>query len=629
MKLRNTLLLLLAALGLFAFIFFYERHLPSTRDAAEREAHVVTFDRDKITGISLVNNEQKIELRKGADGQWMLDAPVKDRADDAAVAQLLTAVETLRKEATLESRDGKDAVRDVGLAKPNVSLKLLGPGAPPAILFGKDAAVEGRQYVRLENSKTVFVVSNELKSQLAKKADDFRDRRLTDLSPAQVNKALIKTAAGEIELQKERDHWAINKPLKARGDDAKIPDLIASTLTARIETFVPGTDATAAAALTALNDPRGSVTFSAEGEEKPVTLQLSKPLEKSPDKIFAKLSGRDAIFTLPKKAADILDVKPNDLRDKHLVRLNLDTVDRIHIAPAGRPEITLARKGEAWTLKSAGDKPANDAEIQRLAQTLENQNVSAFVSDVAADLPKYGLDHPSLRVTFSAYASENTAETAAGEQPVASILFGKTEGENVYAKLDEEPFIVSVPKTLLDAIWTDPLQWQDLVIFSEKPADIAAMEITHAGQPPLALKRDKAAWKPAAGDAAINAAAAQSLANTLATLHAVRWAGATKPEHGLDKPSLMVKWTTAADKKTHVLRVGAPTPDGFWYAAVDGMEGTFVLSKPDHDTLAAPLTASAAAPAASAAPAPSAAAAYASPSAAPVTTAPVAAPSPR
>jgi len=495
----------------------------------------------------------------------------------------------------------------VGLAKPNVSLKLLGPEAPPAILFGKDAAVEGKQYIRLENSKTVFVVPNDLKAQLAKKADDFRDRRMTDLSGAQVNKALIKTAAGEIELQKDRDHWGVNKPLKARGDDAKIPDLIAGTLTARIETFASGTDA--AAATSALNDARGSVTFFAEGVDKPVTLQLSKPLEKTPDKVFAKLSGRDAIFTLPKKAAEILDVKPNDLRDKHLVRLNLDTVDRIHIAPAGRPEILLARKGENWTLKSAGDKPANGAEVQRLAQTLQNQNVSAFVSDVATDLPKYGLDAPVLRVTFSAYASENTAESKAGDQAVATILFGKNEGENVYAKLDEEPFIVSVPKALLDGIFTDPLQWQDLAILNGKADDITTMEIDRAGQPPLALRREKSAWKPATGDAVINPAAAQSLANTLATLHAVRWAGAPKPEHGLDKqPELAVKWTTA-DKKSHRLRMGQPTPDGFWFAALDGVDGVFVLGKPDYDAITAPLTAAAAASPSPSASAPASAAA--------------------
>ena len=110
------------------------------------------------------------------------------------------------------------------------------------------------------------------------------------------------------------------------------------------------------------------------------------------------------------------------------MRLNLDTVDRIHHRPAGAPEILLARKGETWTIKNLGDRMANSGDVQKMAAALQNQQVAAFVSDVATDLPKYGLDHPPLKVTFSAYASENTAETKAGEEPLETILFGKADG---------------------------------------------------------------------------------------------------------------------------------------------------------------------------------------------------------
>ena len=92
----------------------------------------MAIDPDKIDGISITNNEEKIELRK-RNGRWELDAPVKDRADDAAVQQLLTGrAETLKKETSLEGANGKDDVRDLGLVKPNVTLQLKGQDAPPA-----------------------------------------------------------------------------------------------------------------------------------------------------------------------------------------------------------------------------------------------------------------------------------------------------------------------------------------------------------------------------------------------------------------------------------------------------------------------------------------------------------------
>ncbi len=244
-------------------------------------------------------------------------------------------------------------------------------------------------------------------------------------------------------------------------------------------------------------------------------MQISKTSEKEKGKVYAKVSSRDSIFLVPNTIGAILDVKPDDLRDRHLVRLNLDTVDRIHIEPAGQPAITLARKEENWTIKSSGDKPANAEAVRAMADALQNEQVATFVSGVATDLPRYGLDQPQLKVNFASYASENTAESKAGEDSIVTILFGKVEGDNVYAKLDTEPFIVTVNKSILASIATDPLQWQDLAIFHAKPDDVNALEITRDSQPPLAFVKEKDTWKPAQGDASVNPNNLQSLLNTL------------------------------------------------------------------------------------------------------------------
>jgi hypothetical protein len=624
MKLRNTILLLLIATGLYFYMRYYESKQLTTQEAQEQSTHVVQLDdRDKIDGITITNNEARIELRK-RNNQWQMDAPVKDRADDAVVTQLLTSVDTLQKDTSITPEAGKDDVRDLGLVKPNVTLQLLGQDAPPQILFGKDTAIEGKEYLRLGNSNEVYVVSNELRGQVTKPANDFRSHQLSDMSATQVTKASIKTPAGEIELQKDHDHWQINKPIKARGDDAKIADLVAQALNTKIDSFVSNDQA--GTANTALNDAQGSVTFTAEGVDKPLVLQVSKATDKDPQKVYAKLSTRDAAFILPKTASTILDTKPNNVRDHHLIRLNLDTVDRIHVLPAGAPEILLARQGENWTLKSLSDKSANGGDVQKMAATLQNQLVTAFVSDVATDLPKYGLDQPRLKVTFSSYASENTAETKAGEQPLETILFGKIDGDNVYAKLDDEPFIVSVPKSILDGIYTDPLKWQDLTIFKLKPDDIVALNVTKDGQATLSLVKDKGQWKPAKGDIALNTVNLQSMANTLSTLRAVEWAGATQPSHGLDKPAVTITFTTA-DKKSNTVKVAIAAGD-YWNASAAGFDGTFLISRPDHDTLIADLLPAAKPVSTPALPLPSSPAASPSadgsaPAGASVTTAPV------
>jgi hypothetical protein len=213
------------------------------------------------------------------------------------------------------------------------------------------------------------------------------------------------------------------------------------------------------------------------------------------------------------------------------------------------------------------------------------------VEDVASNLPKYGLDKPRLQLTFSSFASENTAETKAGEQPFATLAFGKDDAENVYARLTDEPFVVAVRRSLLDQISTDPLQWQELSIFKFKPEEIHRLSLTTDKE--LSLERgENNQWHWLKGSGEIDKTNLQSLLNTLSRLHALRWLGATKPQDGLEKPQVTLVFTTSPDNKaSHKLIIGAPTNDRTWFAHVDGRESTFVISNSDVNSLRLPLVA--------------------------------------
>jgi hypothetical protein len=604
MKLKNTLILLILAGAIYAFIHFYESKQPTSQQAAERAGKVVQFDRDKITKISLKTNDSKIELEK-KDGVWFLEKPVKDRADSMAVSQLFTAAESLKSDSAIptEKQGGeKDPLKEFGLGSPETRATFSGSEKPVEILFGKDSAVEGKLYVRLEDSRIVHVTGNELKNQVIKKVDDYRDHKLTDVLSTQVSKFTLKTTAGEIELEKKAQHWSLAKPFKARGNDQKIGDLIAQAANAHVDSFVADSSNLAAFGL---QDPRGSVTLSTEGGKDPVVLQIGQPTEKDKEKIYVKLSTRDSVLVVPKGLEGLLDTKPNDVRDRNLLRVESDIVDRITIEPKNGEKIVLARKGETWVRK-VGDKDEsiNVTAATRLLGELQNQQVADFVADIATELPKYGLDQPAVKITLSSYASENTAETKAGEKPIVSVLLGKTDGDKVAAKLDEEPFVVNVMKSLLDFVLVDPLQWQDLPIYQNKADDVTAVEIAREGQPTVTLERDKdKKWVLAKGDGQVNQTNVQSLINTLAGLRAVRWIGATTAEHGLAQPKIAVSFKTSSG--TGKLVIGAETADVLSYASADGKSGTFAVSRPDVTAFQLPLVEAApTAPPANPAPAP-------------------------
>lgn len=357
-----------------------------------------------------------------------------------------------------------------------------------------------------------------------------------------------------------------------------------------------------------LAEPRGSITlFSSEEdkkdrkvaigdsikifgqEDKGQMLQIGGVPEKDKAQVYVRFAPRGSVYTLPKKIEEILNTKPADLRDYHLVRIDTNILDRIAIDSSGKAKTILARKDGKWTIASRNNAPADSGAVRRLTDTLQNERVTKFVEDVASNLQKYGLDKPQLQLTFSSFASENTAETKAGEQPFATIAFGKQDGDNVYARLTDEPFVVAVRRGLLDQISTDPLQWQELAIFKFKPEQIHRVSITTDKE--VSLERNESnQWRWLKGNGEIDQANVQSLLNTLSSLHAARWLGETTPQDGFEKPQLIVAFTTSPDDKTsHKLTIGAATNDGMWRARADGREGTFAISNLELNSLKLPM----------------------------------------
>jgi hypothetical protein len=550
---------------------------------------VLNFDRDKINGIVIQNGDERIELKQ-IDKKWRLQSPVNDLADNSVIENLLFELEDWKKNATITAKEteaDKNKMADYGLAKAKVRLKLQGETAPPEILFGNNAALENRIYVRFENSKNVFLANDNIKTAISKKPEEFRDRKLTDAIATQVTRVTLKTPAGEMELQKQGDHWQIIKPLRARGDDQKVNDLLAQITNSRIQQFVA--DDRGDLHPYGLAEPRGTVTIFTADDKQGRALQIGGVPEKQKDQVYVRFASRNFVYTLPKKIEELLNTKPNDLRDRHLVRFDENQLDRITIDAAGKNKTVLARKGENWTITNRNNAAANGSEVRRLVDLIGGEQVTRFVEEVASDLPKYGLDKPQLTLALSSFASENTAETSAGEHPMATIAFGKIDGENVYARIGDEPFIVAVRRTLLDNIFADPLQWQELAILKFKPEQIHRFSVV--GDRELSLVRGpNNQWQWVNGSGPINTVNVQSLVNTLAGLRAVRWVGNNVPPQAFLKPQLIVTFTTSPDDKSvHKMTIGGAAGDGMWLAHTEERDGAFVISNPDLNALRLPL----------------------------------------
>ncbi len=444
MRLRTTFILAGALLGLAALVFVLNQRLPNSEDKWHQVERLAS-DRAKIHELQILNGDVRIVF-SGKGDSWFMIKPVRDRADNGRIEQVLRAVESLHLEAALNDlgrgNRKRNALKDFGLLKPRLTLELKAGKLRRTIEFGNDSALPGQSYARLEGDSVVVAIPSELKTLISNSVDYFRDHRLIPFGSDEVDDLSLSSPNGAIDIQRSQGSWEVRRPIKARASDRAVGQILHTLVVTSILSFQSP------------NRPGGSVNESSDRRiairagGSQVDLEFGTPESAQSNQIPVKISDRPSPVRVESALTRLLEIKPNDLRDRKIVRLNPDLIDRITIERPGEPKLVLQRHENHWRINPFG-WAVDSNRVNSLIRSLNEQDVNAFVSDTATDLARYGLDRPSWHITFSSYASENTAESNAGEEPLVTLLLGRSEAGDTFARIAEEPYIFAVSQTIV------------------------------------------------------------------------------------------------------------------------------------------------------------------------------------
>jgi len=369
------------------------------------------------------------------DRTWRLaepiDAPATAWQADSTVTTL-TSMRWVRKAAESDAGSPKDT--DTHLSDPLRTATLTNDkGRSVTIKVGRHVPLaEEQTYVQVSGDAHVYVVAQDLLKALSKTVADYREDNVAEFKTDQAVRVAVR--GGEAyDLIKVKDRWAVEVParrLSARADGEKVASLLKAVSGLSATEFVndaptaqdlagyglttpalsvtvelaPPTPATAPATASAPAKPKKgkgvTVLFGAAGMDK---------------KLFAKLAEKPWVFKVDAEAIKDIQVKLEDLRDKGVLELAGDEVNRIDIDLAVSGKVAIERTADnGWRMLGPFPGPCESAAVDGLIAAMRDLKAKEF-KDNPPSLAGFGLVPPVGRIALRFRGGDQTTVLLLGK----------------------------------------------------------------------------------------------------------------------------------------------------------------------------------------------------------------------
>lgn len=302
---KTTLLLLVIAAGLVAWLYFVELKKESPRDRpAGESAPAFTFAAADIAKLTVTRGGETVALkRRGED--WWITAPRETRADSGAASALANAFAAVRIERTLPA--AAERLADYGLDAPAVRVTAeLSSGEKHTLRLGGRDFSGINVYAQMGGRDDVLLLSGGLLASADKSFDELRDKRLLHFSEDHLARLTLRATARLVLEKDEEGKWRFREPAAHRGKEARASSLIWALQDARAEEIFddPPRQVTAR-----LARPAAEVVLAMrDGNE--VRVVVSDTVENS---VYARTSAAPAVYRLPASLLDSLRTPPAEL----------------------------------------------------------------------------------------------------------------------------------------------------------------------------------------------------------------------------------------------------------------------------------------------------------------------------
>jgi hypothetical protein len=456
MKPRTLLILLSIVLVLGAFIWFYERRLPSSEERVELGKKVFHLEKDDVTAVTLDSTKGSVRLERAvlpkvekprfdkgaplpASSEWRLVRPLATRADAFAVDRLLDAVVSLDKSRTVEGANPKA----VGLDKPRATIRLTTKKGETVLRLGAEVPPGGNLIAGVEGRKEAYVVADTILTEADRAPLDWRDRQMVRGDREDVERITLTGApGGPVVLVRAPEGFRIEKPISDRADRELADGLLADLTGLMAERFVPPGKTAAELGLAA---PRETVEVAFKGSP-PLRIDLGAPVtgaaapegQTTGELTYARIG--DALFEARTRLAEAARRAPAAWQAVQLSAFEVYQVEAAGVQE-GSTSLKLTREGTDWKREGTliSFLPVSDllsaltsAKATRLLTPAEAQSVKG-----AKPLLSFTLHTKEGDETLTIYPEQKDGAPAraSGREPV--LLLSAETLKQIQAKLQD------------------------------------------------------------------------------------------------------------------------------------------------------------------------------------------------
>lgn len=386
---RKILLLTFLVAVLFAFIFLFERKMPTTTEAQQKKDLVWDLPEDQVELVRTEHAGAVLELKKnGTD--WRITKPDSYPADAAAAGDLASQLAKLRRAGGEAAEDAKP--EDYGLSG------LPGSAGPTAkatlgwkdpensnrhltrtLEFGVDIPGTDAAAARVAGTTHVLFVPARLAAAARKGPDEFKSKEVFGGIASDAGKVDIERGRGRVALNRKNGAWWLSQPLVDLADGDFSSRFVDELTGLRALEFVAAGDR-ANLATFGLAPPLYRVTISDPAGKTPVSVEFGATRSDG-NSVYARRESQ--VFTVPSTVVEDLSKEAVVFREPRLVRFDRMTATALE-GTFGSEKLAIAKKDSTWSSGGA-NVPAPSAD-DLLTAVLDLKSRSFLDDSTAASL---------------------------------------------------------------------------------------------------------------------------------------------------------------------------------------------------------------------------------------------------